>query len=183
MRRSYVRQALYGQRWLHDRFGVTATTGSNVDPFGHNAMLPQLLRKSETDSYVFLRPGPNGSSCPVSTSGGSRRTARECSAYRIPHEYCSPRGDIDQHVEKALAQVPAEGPALMVFYGVGNHGGGPTKANIESIRRLEQVDERNTAGRVRSPGRSSTPLLADDIPVRADELLHHAVGCYRRTRA
>ena len=35
--------------------------------------------KSRLDSYVFLRPGPNSSSCPVSTSGGSRRTARECS--------------------------------------------------------------------------------------------------------
>src|SRR3954470_24205317 len=55
---SFVRQALYGQRYLHDRFGITATTGANVDSFGHNGTIPQLLRRAGMDSYVFLRPGP-----------------------------------------------------------------------------------------------------------------------------
>ncbi|HEY0443360.1 MAG TPA: hypothetical protein VGC90_03970, partial [Candidatus Limnocylindrales bacterium] len=37
---SFVRQALYSQRYFLDRFGRIATVGYNVDPFGHNAMLP-----------------------------------------------------------------------------------------------------------------------------------------------
>ena len=53
---SLVRQGLYGQRWLRDRLGITATTGANLDSFGHNATIPQLLAKSGMDSYVFLRP-------------------------------------------------------------------------------------------------------------------------------
>ena len=40
---SFVRQALYAQRYLRAKLDVTATVGCNVDPFGHNAMLPQLL--------------------------------------------------------------------------------------------------------------------------------------------
>ena len=28
---------------------------------------------------------------------------------------------------------------MMVFYGVGNHGGGPTRANIESIHRYDRM--------------------------------------------
>jgi alpha-mannosidase len=176
---SYVRQALYGQRWLNDRFRITATTGSNVDPFGHNAMLPQLLRKSGLDSYVFLRPGPNELELPGQHFWWESPDGSRVLAYRIPHEYCSPRGDIDQHVEKALAQVRADGPALMVFYGVGNHGGGPTKANIESIRRLSESMNGTPRVEFSSP-RAFFDAVAedDDIPVHADEMLHHAVGCY-----
>ncbi|HEX5800021.1 MAG TPA: hypothetical protein VFY02_07935, partial [Gaiellaceae bacterium] len=124
---SLVRHALYGQRWLHDRFGITATTGANLDSFGHTATLPQLLRGSGLDSYVFLRPGPHERDLPTLFRWESPDGSRVL-AYRIPHEYCSPRDDLGEHVEKALAQLPAEGDELMVFYGVGNHGGGPTKA-------------------------------------------------------
>ncbi len=55
---AYARQALYAQRYFHDRFGVTAKTGYNVDSFGHNAMMPQLLKKSGMDTYIFMRPAP-----------------------------------------------------------------------------------------------------------------------------
>ena len=36
---------------------MTAQTGYNVDSFGHNGMLPQILKKSGMDNYVFMRPG------------------------------------------------------------------------------------------------------------------------------
>jgi alpha-mannosidase len=55
---SFVRQGLYGQRYLNEKFGIVSTTGANLDSFGHNASLPQILRKSGMDSYVFLRPKP-----------------------------------------------------------------------------------------------------------------------------
>ena len=54
---SYVRQGLYAQRYFKEKFGVTAHTGYNVDSFGHNGMLPQILKKSGMDNYVFMRPG------------------------------------------------------------------------------------------------------------------------------
>ena len=56
---SFVRQALFSQRFFLERFGRIATVGYNVDPFGHNAMLPQLLKRAGMDSYVFMRPGPH----------------------------------------------------------------------------------------------------------------------------
>ena len=61
---SLVRQALYGQRYFLDKFGVTATTGYNVDSFGHNSMLPQILRKAGLRYYVFLRPMPHEKGLP-----------------------------------------------------------------------------------------------------------------------
>ena len=172
---SLVRHALYGQRWLHDRFGITATTGANLDSFGHAATLPQLLRGSGLDSYVFLRPGPHERELPTLFRWESPDGSRVL-AYRIPHEYCSPRDDLGEHVEKALAQLPEEGDELMVFYGVGNHGGGPTKANLDSIARL---DGRNGLRLAPSSARRFfDAAAADALPVHAGELQHHAVGCY-----
>jgi alpha-mannosidase len=175
---SYVRHALYGQRWLQDRFGITATTGANLDSFGHNASIPQLLRKAGMDSYVFLRPGPaENAELPGPVFQWESPDGSRVLAYRIPHEYCAPRDDLGEHVEKALATLPPDRDELMVFYGVGNHGGGPTKANLDSIARLNgEGGLRLELSSVRrffdSIGRNG------DLPVHAGELQHHGVGCY-----
>ena len=176
---SYARQALYGQRYLHEKFGITATTGSNVDPFGHNASLPQLLRKSGLDSYVFLRPGPHELTLPGPYFWWESADGSRVLAYRIPHEYCSPRGDLGYHVDKSLAQLPTDRPELMVFYGVGNHGGGPTRANLDSIRRLDAMDGLPQLECSSTRAFFDRIVEADgDIPVHAGELQHHCVGCY-----
>jgi alpha-mannosidase len=100
-------------------------------------------------------------------------------AYRIPHEYCSPRGDIGYHVDKSLAQLPNDRPELMVFYGVGNHGGGPTRANLDSIRRLDAMDGLPRLECSSARAFFDRVLETDgDIPVHTGELQHHCVGCY-----
>ncbi|MCT2584333.1 alpha-mannosidase [Actinophytocola gossypii] len=176
---SFVRQALYAQRYLKDRFGVTCTVGCNVDPFGHNASLPQLLRGSGMDAYVFMRPGPHEMALPGPYFWWESPDGSRVLTYRIPHEYCSSGADLGYQVDKSLAQLPADARELMVFYGVGNHGGGPTKANLDSIRRLDA-----TGGlprmRCGHPRDFFDRLVAsgEDVPVHVGELQHHAVGCY-----
>ncbi|HET9243917.1 MAG TPA: glycoside hydrolase family 38 C-terminal domain-containing protein [Gaiella sp.] len=175
---SYVRQALYGQRYLLEKLGILATTGANVDSFGHNASLPQLLAKSGLDSYVFLRPGPHELPLPGSGFRWESPDGSQVLAYRIPHEYCAPATDLGYHVDKSVAQLSSEAAESMVFYGVGNHGGGPTRANLDSIRRL---NETNGLPELRcSSPRAFFDRLAsqESIPVVAGELQHHGVGCY-----
>ena len=53
---AFVRQGLYGQRYFEEKFGQICKTGSNVDSFGHNPTLPQILSKSGMEEYVFMRP-------------------------------------------------------------------------------------------------------------------------------
>ncbi len=176
---SFVRQALYAQRYLHDRFGVIATVGCNVDPFGHAGTLPQLLAKAGLDSYVFLRPGPHELTLPGQYFWWASPDGSRVLAYRIPNEYGSPDHDLGHHLDKSLAQLPPDEPELMVFYGVGNHGGGPTRANLDSIRRLDATDELPRLW-CSSP-RSFFDRVAgqpDRIPTHRGELQHHAVGCY-----
>jgi alpha-mannosidase len=175
---SLGRQALYGQRWLHDRLGVLATTGANLDSFGHNAVLPQILARSGCDSYVFLRPGPHEKALPAPLFRWRAADGSSVAAYRIPHEYCSPGGDLGNQIDKALAQLPTDEPELMVFYGVGNHGGGPTRANLDSIRRL---DAAGTLPRLvcSSPRAFFDAVGAQDgLPEVTGDLLHHSPGCY-----
>ena len=170
---SLVRHALYGQRYLSEKFGLTATSGANFDSFGHAATIPQLLRKSGMDSYIFLRPGPNERTLPGPLFRWKSPDGSEVVAYRIPHEYGSPPGELGPQVEKALEEVPESEADLMVFYGVGNHGGGPTRANLDSIEQLAGEGVRCSSARAFFDG-----VDGRDLPVVEGELLHHAAGCY-----
>jgi alpha-mannosidase len=176
---SLVRHALYGQRYLREKLGVTATTGANLDSFGHNASIPQILRKSGVDSYVFLRPGPNEKTLESPIFWWESPDGSRVLAYRIPHEYCAPKDDLGEHVEKAIASLPDRDEDYAVFYGVGNHGGGPTKANLDQIARL------NEAGAEPRLELSSLRRFFDGLdsadggyPTLRGELQHHAPGCY-----
>lgn len=178
---SFARQGLYGQRYLRSRFGQTATVGMNVDPFGHNQMLPQILRQQGMDSYVFLRPGPQESDFEGNLFQWEAPDGSRVLAYRIPFEYGSGPGDIVGQTEKSLQALDDRAGDQMIFYGVGNHGGGPTIANIESIHRYDRM---GSFGRMKmsSPREYFDEMLArgelGDIPVRSDDLQHHAPGCY-----
>lgn len=175
---SFVRQGLYGQRYLKEKFGIVSTTGANLDSFGHNASLPQILRKSGMDSYVFMRPKPeeNGA-VPGPLFWWEAADGSRVLAYRIPHEYCAPRDDLGDHVEQSLATLPEGMEELAVFYGVGNHGGGPTKANLDSIARLNA----NGGGpqlELSSLRQFFDTVAKEDLPVWRGELQYHAPGCY-----
>jgi alpha-mannosidase len=175
---SFVRHALLSQRFFLERFGRIATVGYNVDPFGHNAMLPQILRRSGMDSYVFMRPGPHEMRLPGPVFWWQSADGSRVLAYRLPHEYCSPHEDLGYHLDKSIAQLPEGWTEMMAFYGVGNHGGGPTRANLDSIRRLD------SAGSMPHLEHSTPRRFFDDVigngklPIVEGDLQHHAVGCY-----
>jgi len=179
---SFVRQGLYGQRFLQSRFSRMATVGMNADPFGHNAMLPQILRGQGMDSYTFLRPGPHEGDLEPSTFWWEAPDGSRVLAYRIPNEYGSGAGAVDGQLEKAIAAARATDELIMVFYGVGNHGGGPTRANLDSIHRFDRM---GSFGRLTlsSPRDYLDAVLTQveagrELPVRRDDLQHHAPGCY-----
>jgi alpha-mannosidase len=183
---SVCRQFLYGQRYLRDRVGVTATVGYNIDSFGHAGTLPQLLASSGIGSYVMTRPGAHEKeiASPAFTWVGTDGTSLP--AYRIPYDY-STRGDTEGEVisERAgeLLQRSLElGYPLMAFFGVGDHGGGPTRLAMRTIHRL--FDETGGAVAFGDPARyfedlgQSLAVGDKGIPVVAGELQWHAVGCY-----
>lgn len=177
---SFVRHGLYGQRALMEMFGTRAVTGYNVDSFGHACSLPQILLGCGLRNYVFFRPEPGremdlpGTLFWWESDDGSRVLAS-----RPPLHYPSQPGGLIERIDAAASQAPADVGHVMCFYGVGNHGGGPTKENIASITRAmarpdgPQVRFDN-ADRFFEAVRAS----ATELPVVHNDLQHHARGCY-----
>lgn len=178
---SYVRQALYGQRYFQEKFGLIATVGYNVDSFGHNAMLPQILAKGGMDSYVFMRPEPIEKELPGRLFWWEAADGSRVLTFRIPYAYTAggTTEELEAHVLRCAAEATAEFPEIMCFYGVGNHGGGPTRDNL---RRIPELDADPAFPHLihGSPRDYFDRVLAADLdlPVVRGDLLHHASGCY-----
>ncbi|HEX7065430.1 MAG TPA: glycoside hydrolase family 38 C-terminal domain-containing protein [Bacillales bacterium] len=176
---SFVRQGLYGQRYFQEKFGVTARVGYNVDSFGHHGMLPQILKKSGMDQYIFMRPSPEEKGLPGRLFWWESDDGSRVLTFRIPFQYNSWGKELDQHVQRVAGELKKPFNDLMCFYGVGNHGGGPTKENLESIRRLNE-DPEFPELKLSTPNRFFEELAGQDLtyPVLHDDLQHHASGCY-----
>jgi alpha-mannosidase len=176
---SFVRHGLYGQRYFKEKFGITARVGYNVDSFGHNGMLPQILKKSGMDYYVFMRPTPQEKGLPSRLFWWESDDCSRVLTFRIPFEYCTWGKELDKHIRRNANELKAPFNELMCFYGVGNHGGGPTRENIESIKRLND-DPDFPALVFSTPEKFFKEILAQDLPIQVvhDDLQHHASGCY-----
>ncbi len=176
---SLARQGLVGQRYLASRFGAPTRLGMNVDPFGHAATIPQILVGQGIDSYWFLRPMVHELALPGQLFRWVAPDGSAVTAYRIPHEYQTAWTSVDRHVEKALAELGGEPGPLMIFFGVGNHGGGPTREEIETVHRFDRM---GTFGALRlsSPADSFADALASGaaLPEVRGDLQHHAPGAY-----
>jgi alpha-mannosidase len=177
---SFARQALYAQRFFAREMGTRATVGFNPDAFGHNGMLPQILKKSGLDYYIFMRPQIHERDMPRlfwwESPDGSRVLA-----YRVIGEYNSPSGTLDDQVALCLPELGHPHQELLCFYGVGDHGGGPTRSNIESLRALDaDADMPHLLPSTAEAFFRSVLARTDpeSIPVWRDEIQHHAVGCY-----
>ena len=178
---SFIRQFLYSQRYFYEKFGVTAKTAYNVDSFGHNAMLPQIFKRCGVDNYVMMRPGVHeNAEIPgwvfdwVAPDGTSVKT------YRIPDGYGAGAARVVSDMEKCEAISKENGLPMMCFYGVGNHGGGPTIKTLNAIN--EYLVSRPDAGfKFSSPDDYFGELKGYKLPEWRNELQHHASGCYSAT--
>ncbi len=196
----FARQSLYGQRYFYDKFGVTAKTGYNVDSFGHHANIPQILRKSGMDQYVALRPGPHEMEMPShvlrwrSPDGSEVLFSRILRAYQTTYSFVDVKGNLKENAVDAeemyfrMQEVDelasSDCDSAFVFFGVGNHGGGPTIENLKSIRQIKKEHpELNIQISNTHDFFDDQRARWEDIPVLDDDLQHHAAGCYSAVSA
>lgn len=177
---SFVRQLLYSQNYFYRKFGKIATVGYNVDSFGHNAALPQIYTLAGIRHYVWMRPDirenqniPEGTMIWEGIDGTAIEASRIFSEYTCYH-------DIPQKLETMYSFSRRIDQPTMCFYGVGNHGGGPT---IENIRLIHQYQAENEHGGDVVFGSPNSFFEALDkekqtLPIWRGELQHHASGCY-----
>ncbi len=175
---SFARHALLSQNYFKEKFGVTARTGYNVDSFGHNGMIPQMLRLSGMENYVFMRPGPQEKGLPSRNFIWESDDGSRVLAFRLPYSYCT-FGQLEDHMRACLEEFDPGMEELMCFYGVGNHGGGPTVENIETIHKI-QKEWKNVEILFSDPDAYFDAIREKytDLPVVHGDLQHHASGCY-----
>ena len=132
---SFVRQMLVGRTYFRNKFGVEPRTAINFDPFGHTRGLVQLLKKAGYDSYLFCRPFQND--CPLPSDDftwvgydGSTVTGHRASMF-----YNHPLGQARAKVERWMAENKGKRVGL-VLWGVGNHGGGPSREDLNMLGQL-----------------------------------------------
>lgn len=179
---SFARHGLYSQRLFKKLLGTTAKVGYNVDSFGHNAMLPQILKKSGMNAYIMMRPGEHEKHLESNLFMWRSPDGTELPVYRIPEAYCnnySTKEDMLAMIERTCDKADKNWDETLCFYGVGNHGGGPTKLNIGFIKEL-QKEHPECEIVFGDPSDFFKKLLAGkpSIPVVDDDLQHHASGCY-----
>lgn len=169
---SFARHALISQHYFKEKFGIMAKTGYNVDSFGHNAMLPQILKKSGMDNYVFMRPMPNEYNLPDDLFYWESADGSRVLAHRIPLAYNidMPRIDMINQINEMAQKINRD---YLAFYGVGNHGGGPTIALIDKINTM------NEGNLVYSDVNTFFETVdTSKLETVKNELQHHARGCY-----
>ncbi len=176
---SLVRQGLIGKTYFRDRFGIDVTVGYNVDSFGHAWSLPQIMAGMGLRHYVFFRPGPHEKELPGWVFWWEAPDGSRVLTARPPGHYNTGPDDIAERVREAADAIPDGLSDGLAFYGVGNHGGGPTRQNIASIVALR--DDRDLPELQFSHPEAffeAARAAGTDLPVVRDELQHHARGCY-----
>lgn len=169
---SFVRQIREGQRYFMDKFGVCPTTAINLDPFGHSVGLVQIVKKCGQDSYLFMRPFNHELSLPKDQFIWRGLDGSEIKATRITGGYSTHLGNSVESIRGKSKWQPAVGVSL---WGVGNHGGGPSRKDLQEIKEQLLCDEQTNYIH-------STPesFFAEITPKDVyDKSLHISMpGCY-----
>jgi alpha-mannosidase len=96
----------------------------------------------------------------------------------MPGHYGTGPHEIEARIHEAARETVPGLADTMSFYGVGNHGGGPTKANIASILKVD-ADPQGPSAIFSTPDAFFDKVRdAVQFPVVAEELQYHSRGCY-----
>jgi len=130
---SLVRQILVGKRWYKQAYGVDVRIGWNPDSFGYTWQLPQIYKKSGIDYFVTQKMTWNDTNkLPFKLFWWQSPDGSKVLTY-FPHDYVNTTlSPVRLSDDLATARKRSPGLTEMLdLYGVGDHGGGPTRAMLD----------------------------------------------------
>jgi alpha-mannosidase len=137
---SFVRQGLQGKKYFLEKFKTEPKTAVNFDPFGHTRGLVQILKKSGYTAYLFCRPDVKSLDLENNDFIWVGYDGSEILARRAIEHYGSQRGKARSRIEKWIKDNP-EKDVGMLPWGIGNHGGGPSKFDLEQIEQKQKTEK------------------------------------------
>lgn len=159
---SFVRQLLYGQRYLQSRFGFKSNIFFLPDSFGYNSQIPQLARQAGCDYFFTQKLCWNRTNtfphCTMMWTGldGTQIVFSQSS---IPN-YNSRCGVND--LLKGIRRNPdlAVQPTCLHLFGFGDGGGGASPEHLERLRRARALSDNGYAEMPRvTVGRSANDFF------------------------
>jgi alpha-mannosidase len=130
---SLVRQLLVGKRWYQHEYGVDVRVGWNPDSFGYSWQLPQIYKKSGVDYFVTQKMTWNDTNhLPFKLFWWESPDGSKVLTY-FPHDYVNLTLNpvrLSEDLKNGRTFSPGL-PELLDLYGVGDHGGGPTRAILD----------------------------------------------------
>src|SRR5271157_324573 len=144
---SLVRQILVGKRYFQKNFGADIKIGWNPDSFGYNWQLPQIYKKSGIDYFVTskLLWATDYTKFPYRLFWWEAPDGSRLLTY-FPHEYANEfdpqqiTQDLSLYAPLIYGTKVADSPQMLYLYGIGDHGGGPTRIMLDQANRLRERD-------------------------------------------
>ena len=177
---SLIRQIAEGRRYFAEQFAARPRVAYNFDSFGHGGGLPQILRLAGYEMYIHMRPQAHELALPADLYRWRGADGTEVPAYRISVGlYHTERDNIEERLAAGVALALELGRDVPLFWGLGNHGGGATRADL---RRIDAFVKKECRARIIH----STPdtffdavrEAAKSAPVYEGELQRCFTGCY-----
>ena len=140
---SLVRQLLIGKRTYKQLYGVDVKIGWNPDSFGYTWQLPQIYKKSGIDYFVTQKMAWNDTNqLPLKLFWWESPDGSKVLAY-FPHDYANTSlNPVRLSSDLVTARKYAPGiTSIMDLYGVGDHGGGPTRSMLDGGLHWMQADK------------------------------------------
>jgi alpha-mannosidase len=140
---SLVRQILVGKRYFQKNFGADIKIGWNPDSFGYNWQLPQIYKKSGIDYFVTskLLWATDYTKFPYRLFWWEAPDGSRLLTY-FPHEYANDFNpeqitkDFSVYAPLIYGTKLTDSPQMLYLYGIGDHGGGPTRTMLDQANRL-----------------------------------------------
>lgn len=145
---SLIRQVVYGKRYMRETFGVDSKVLWLPDVFGYSAVLPQLLAKSGLPYFVTTKVSWNQfNRMPHDTFRWRGIDGSEVLAHfittpeRNSHHYTY-NGELDPREVAGIWREYRQKDVnddLLLAYGWGDGGGGPTREMLEAARVMNDL--------------------------------------------
>lgn len=134
---SIVRQIHVGQEYFKEKFNVKPKVATNYDSFGHSLGLVQIMAKFGYKGYIATRPHkwlmqyPDGKFFRWTSPDGSSVILANTAIYS---------SGLGHAEEKIREELKTAEDVDFVLWGVGNHGGGPSRKDLTDIKNLKIDD-------------------------------------------
>ena len=179
---SWMHHLLISKRYFQKELGVDVKIGWNPDSFGYNWNMPEFYQNAGIDAFITQKLGWNDTNIfPYRVFWWEGPDGSRILTY-FPYDYVNEIEDPFQLADW-MRQFDANTgfTRMMVLFGVGDHGGGPTIEMLDRIEHLRHLDiypniEYCTAAQYLDWLKKQDPA---DIPTWNDELyLEYHRGTY-----